>query len=231
MFSMAVDHFAAIFLDNSSLLCQLLRHTIGRLAFPIFTVLFVHGMCRTSKPWRHMLDLLLFALISEIWYDFAFGSLWMDLSMQNVMWLWLFCAGMIMACQHITKSMYDVRNTNWKQYVIWAGSLMLICLVCSVVAEVWRADYGASGVVMAFLIYLGILYRNKVPLVATYAFACVCLSVMTNTLAFLAVPFVCLYDSEKGMQTNRSWLSKYFCYIFYPLHLCIFVVIRVFCFE
>ena len=51
---------------------------------PIFCFLIVEGFLHTRDAKRYLLRLVLFALISEIPYDLAFGESAFDLNQQNV---------------------------------------------------------------------------------------------------------------------------------------------------
>ena len=58
---------------------------IGGMALPIFTFLLVEGFLNTSSYRKYLISLVLFALISEIPYDFAMSGKVFDWSGQNAM--------------------------------------------------------------------------------------------------------------------------------------------------
>lgn len=63
---------------------------VGRIAFPLFCFLLVEGFLHTKNFKRYFLRLGLFALISEIPFDFAMFGTAFDPSYQNVFWTLLF---------------------------------------------------------------------------------------------------------------------------------------------
>lgn len=65
-------------------IADLILRLIGRLAFPIFCFLLVEGFYYTSNRAKYVLRLFLFALISEVPFDFAFKNSWLEFSYQNV---------------------------------------------------------------------------------------------------------------------------------------------------
>ncbi|MFA7532979.1 MAG: TraX family protein, partial [Tissierellaceae bacterium] len=65
--SMIIDHYGAIFHGD-----VILYRIIGRLAFPIYAFLLVEGYFHTRNVKKYGLRLFIFALISEIPFDYAF---------------------------------------------------------------------------------------------------------------------------------------------------------------
>ena len=87
LITMIVDHFSAViylFLHNGgytvewgmefehSLNLYYIMRNIGRFAFPIFSFFIVEGYFHTKSRFKYMRNLLIFALISEVPYDFYF---------------------------------------------------------------------------------------------------------------------------------------------------------------
>ncbi len=63
--SMTVDHIAYYLMEHGTWAYDLMR-TVGRMAFPIFAFLLVEGYTHTRSTGKYALNLLIFALISEV---------------------------------------------------------------------------------------------------------------------------------------------------------------------
>ena len=57
----------------------------GGLAVPVFAFLLVEGFLKTSSYQKYLLSILLFAVISEVPYDFAVGQKLVDWTGQNAL--------------------------------------------------------------------------------------------------------------------------------------------------
>ena len=78
---MLMDHLWATLLPAQDWLT-----CVGRLAFPIFAFMAVEGYFHTHDFKKYALRMLLFAVISEIPFDFMYGGTWFYPVHQNVIW-------------------------------------------------------------------------------------------------------------------------------------------------
>ena len=66
--SMVIDHCAYYLLEHGTVLYETMR-CVGRIAFPVFAFLIAEGFSHTRNRQRYFLQLLAFAIISEIpWF-------------------------------------------------------------------------------------------------------------------------------------------------------------------
>lgn len=136
---MFLDHAALIFFAGT--IWYLPGRILGRISFPIFCFLIVEGYCHTRSVRRYAGRLFLFALISEIPFDYAFFGKIVYMGYQNVFFT-LFLGLLALAC-------YDMA-VGW-------GMIILILLA----AWFFHTDYNAFGVVLILVLYIG---RNRMNL-------------------------------------------------------------------
>jgi hypothetical protein len=171
---------------------------IGRLAFPIYCFLLVEGFLHTHDLRKYAMRMLVFALISEIPFDWAFYNTPFYTGHQNVYWTLLI--GLI--------AMALVRRLGNGRI---SGSILQVCAVggCMLVAELLQTDYSSTGVFLIVLLYV---LRNRRTLQCA-AGAFTMMYELTAPIAFIPVWF---YNGERG---NCSRKETLFYYIFYPAHI------------
>lgn len=212
--TMLIDHTAAVLLklyppalqplyyinENPVTFYRICRD-IGRCAFPIFCFLLVEGFLHTHDRRKYGRNLLLFALISELPWNFMFSNTW-HFERQNVFFtLFLgylgFCA---------IEYFWECR---WKQ---------ILCLLSLLgVSILLNADYGWRGFVFLLIMYL---LRNEKASQAIVG-SCWLFYEWKACFAFISIN---MYNGKRGFIRGKA--AKYFFYLFYPLHITILVIIR-----
>lgn len=211
--SMTIDHFAASVLSRGIMLLpsvssnlELMRflrklysamRAIGRPAFPIFCFLLVEGFTHTKSWKKYAARLFLFALISEIPFDYGLRGGFFVSHHQNVFFT-LFIGLMVMI---LYTKFYD--KLLLKYLVLGLGLLA---------GKYFYVDYGFKGV---FLIEVLFLFRHErlMQIIAgTFAISWEA----TAPIAFLPI---WLYNGKRGLNL------KYFFYAFYPIHLILFGIV------
>ena len=211
LFTMIVDHVGLHLLRNSGIVLLYtsagplelftLMRKVGRLAFPIYCFLLVEGFLHTHDRRKYGLNLLAFALISEIpWNLEHTGALYCP--SQNVFFtLFLGYAGM--CC------IEELKERPLEQLI------SLIALV--LVAMNLKADYGIGG--FAFILVMYLLREQKIlqAIVGT----CIESGGWAAGLAFIPIN---LYNGQRGFIQGK--VMKYLFYAAYPVHIMIIYLIR-----
>ena len=206
LITMLCDHIAVVLVPQSESpeIYTALR-VIGRIAFPIFCFMLSEGFVYTSDRKKYLIRLFIFAVISEIPFDFAASGKWFDLADQNVMWTLLI--GLIVL-------------TGLEKYSNNFALQMLCILGGSVAAFICRVDYSFYGILMISVFYLCRENHYKMFIIIMFL-----LMVQGEAEAFgiLSIPFIMAYDADK----EEKKLPKYFFYAFYPVHLLTLYIIKI----
>lgn len=177
------------------LLTDMALRTVGRLAFPLFCFLLAEGFCHTRDRRRYALQLLTFALLSEIPFDLAFALTPFAPDYQNVYFTLFF--GVLSL-----------------QLLVWLEGRALFQVLgvglCCLAAAGLSADYGAMGVLLVALFYL--TRQRPAARAAMGSAALLSLGASELPALFSFLP-ISLYSGQKGRG------PKWFFYWFYPLHL------------
>ncbi|MBQ9662075.1 MAG: TraX protein [Oscillospiraceae bacterium] len=211
LITMIIDHIGVVLLKDSRIVLfgtgsgaftlYTLMRKIGRLAFPLYCFLLVEGFLHTHDRKKYGLNLLLFALISELpWNLEHTGTL--RYAAQNVFFT-LFLGYVGLCCIEY------FRQRPREQL----ASLLLLFLI----ALNLKADYGVTG--FGFILMLYALRQQKI--LQALVGCCFLSSTWVGGLAFIPIN---LYNGERGF--IRGKVLKYAFYAAYPLHILILYWIK-----
>ena len=204
---------------------------IGRIAFPIFAFQVAEGFQRTHNRKDYLKRMFLFALISEIPFNYLYYSSPVFPFHQNVMFT--FCIAILLML-----ALEKLRGKGTGVYIIAAALSLPVGYFLGTVTMV---DYYGSGVVTVLIFYL----CRQIPYgwigeVAGLAFLnCKLLGGMTipltlgswtlefpeQGLALLALIPIWLYNGRQGPHSRKI---QYACYAFYPAHMLILALLRMY---
>lgn len=178
---------------------------IGRMSFPIFCFLLIEGYIHTSNKGKYFLRMVFFALISEVFFDYAvYGKLWYT-GKQNIFFA-LALGIILMQGTDLIFSMIKMQVLQGICAVIWWYGGMLF-------ADLLELDYGMYGIFSIGILYLLRNLREIQVLGGALSF---CWE-LPAPLGFVPVYF---YNGKRGKQ------NKYFFYLFYPVHLSLLGLIK-----
>lgn len=224
--AMFVNHFATLFLDSGTLLRMILLG-IGNFTAITMCYFLVEGYSYTRSKKKYMGRLLLFAVLSQIPYCMAFTKEGVISFIGfNMIFTLLLC---FLICLIVEK----VPN------IILKTVLIIPILILSM-----KCDWGIGAPVFTLLfiwsrnsvlkkkiafiiptalfgIYNFVACFGKVPIETCILSAVICMLGMGMS----GVCIVYFYNGKRA-EKGRSF-SKWFFYIFYPLHLLIFALIRI----
>lgn len=243
--TMLIDHIGVIsygWLGWSG--SYLLLRRIGRIAFPIFAFLLTEGFRHTRNRRIYLRNLLIFAVISEIPYDFvntelkislSLGNFLRAISSQNIFWALSLGLLGIMGAEAIVRL-----GDKWRL----PRPVSLLCALIPMAAalcasEVVKVDYHHWSVLLILMVYSGetaasCLIHNEMSLqMARNVGAAIALLFwallydfghgwLNESYGIVAAVPILLYNGERGQYR----LPKWFFYGFYPAHLLILHALR-----
>ncbi len=209
--TMIIDHIGLHLLRGTNLVLlhtgqgaitlDFLMRRVGRLSFPIYCFLLTEGFLHTHDREKYGLNLLIFALISEIpWNLEHTGTLFY--SVQNVFFT-LFLGFLGLCC---------IEGLREKPRYQLAALLVLTLTAINL-----KADYGVAGFGLIPLLYV---LREQKILQAVLG-TCFLSSTWVGGLAFIPIN---LYSGRRGF--IRGSALKYAFYAAYPLHILAIYLIR-----
>lgn len=220
--AMTVDHLTWAFFPGTQHVWYVFAlHIIGRLTAPIMWFFIAEGCHYTHSRGKYLGRLFLFALISHFAYDFAFGIPFLPLStgafnQTSVMWSLAIAAA-------VTFLATDDRIPEWAQ-------LLIVILGCVLA---FPSDWSSVAVMAPFMIYAhrGNFRRQAWDIVlwtAVYALVYFLfldrLYGLLQMFTFLTIPLLAQYDGTRGSWKGMKW----FFYFYYPAHLIVVGIIRLF---
>lgn len=176
-----------------------LYRIIGRLAFPLFAYQLTIGYKNTSNINQYLKRLWIFALISQIPYTLLFDTT--NLNIYFTLFLGLFL----------------LEKLDKKSYY-WIPSLLII-------SELLNVDYGSYGLLLIVLLYsvesnivkaiglilLSFLYSNFTNMADSQVFS------------VLAIAIISISNYLPSIKINKTFI-----YWFYPLHLALLLIVKLF---
>lgn len=229
--AMTIDHIAwLVFPDYPHEVLPVILHIIGRLTCPIMCYFIAEGYHYTKNIRKYTCRLFVFAVISHFAYIFAsadfvdrksFIPFYYGNILNQTSVIWPLAWGLVML--RIVNS--EKIPKQWVKTVL----ILLICLVT------FPSDWSciASLCILAFGTNRGKLKTQSVWLIiyvaiyaAVYCFAIDWVYGLVQMGVVLAIPFIKLYNGERGKSPRINKFMKWFFYIYYPLHLAILGTIQ-----
>lgn len=200
---------------------------IGRISFPLFCFLLVEGFIYTRNRKRYAMRLFIFALISELPFDFTFHAYidnpaWPFASGCNIFFT-LFIGFIAMTViEYLNKdSLIESKLKKSIRFLL----LFISIFILTSLADKIKSDYGSYGIFMIIILYC-FRKNRKLQVLATclYMILYTPLGQPFRPLYIISLLCMLLYNGQKG-----KIRLKYFFYAFYPLHLifltlCTFVI-------
>lgn len=227
MFTMLLNHISHVCLESGTFLAALFED-VGYFTAPVMCWFLVEGYQYTHSKKNYAVRLFLFAVLSEIPFclAFSYGDKIYFVGL-NMLFTLFFCFLILVAQEKIK---------NRFLRIIAQILLVLVTIGCDwpLMAAIYTimfsytygskkkaaVSYGAAALIFAFFLYQNNLFMYSAQEAVIRAF-CGSLGV-----AAAGVTVLCFYNGKRA-EYGRTF-SKWFFYLFYPVHLLILGLIRLY---
>ena len=220
-FCMLIDHMGVILFPE-----YIVFRIIGRIAFPIFAFMIAEGCRYTKNKLKHFLTVAIFGILMQVgFYIFDPKTALEEI---NIFITFTFSIMMIYALEAFYSSLFDKEAKAWRKILTGIVFLALVMAVYYLSFKI-NFDYNFYGAMIPVFASLFMLPKNcdiewlkkldnKYMHILMLGIG-VALMVLPSPIkykryALLSLIVLLFYSGKKG-----KLKTKYFFYIFYPLHL------------
>lgn len=182
---------------------------IGRIAFPLFCFMLVEGYFKTRNRKKYLLNLLLFGVISEIPFDMFTTASFFNMNWNNVM----FTLALVLVTIWIIDTLKEKMQKRPK--ALWYLVSILIVLGMCIVSMSLSLDYEHHAILIGYFFYL---FHDMPVFAIPFGYA----SMFKEPWALLGFGLTLTYNGERGKQHKMLY------YWFYPVHLLILGLLRLY---
>ena len=196
MLTMTLDHIGVQLYPG-----VLWLRIVGRLAFPIYAYMIAEGCAHTRNRRKYLLQMAGLALLCQLVYFFAMGSLF-----QCILVTFTLSILLIYAC--------DTGSRPLTALALLGVAFVTVALPRLLPGTDFAIDYGFFGVLVPVAAYLGETRREKLLFTAG---ALVVLAWSVGGIQWYSLAALlplALYGGQRGKR-RMKWLF----YLYYPLHL------------
>lgn len=224
--TMLLNHVATIFLPDGNILTEVLIH-IGYFTAVTMCYFLVEGFAYTRAKKRYAMRLAAFAVISEIPYCLAFteeGIL--AFCGMNMLFTLLLCFFILFSLEKISNWVLKgivvaglVLLSTISDWALLAPAFTLLFYWAKGETEKTKTAFGISALLFGLVNFTGGIGRFSIGTNLLYTLA----SMASIVLAGIVIVY--LYNGKRAEKGKA--FSKWFFYLFYPLHLLILGIVRI----
>lgn len=235
MITMLIDHIAFLLYSDCNLdsTVYIAMRTIGRIAFPLFCFELVECVHFTQHKWKHLFRLLLLAVISEIPFNLLFAGSPIALSMQNVCFTFVLIFFALIITEKINDNVFEnlFKGEKLRKYFAFCAKVTVFA-IAGMLAYFFSVDYAWKGVALAAFFSFS---RERKHYVFWYGVSVLLFVMMQKnwyTLSAMSGLLFLFWESKEKAENGlaekflTSKFSKWFCRLFYPVHLIVLLLVR-----
>lgn len=218
---MLIDHIGFMFFSDN-----LIFRAIGRLSFPLFAYQLAVGFSHTRNKKKHILKLLLFAIICQIPYTLMLNCYNVTI-LPNIIFTFVIALLIIYVIENISFYHFDEEN-NKKTFCIKNFSIVLtLCTLLLALGIFLKVDYEWYGILLTIAFYFT-LSKKWLSIILFFILVNLNYLFHQDLMALLAyislfdIVFITLFNGKRGY--HFSWIF----YAIYFLHFFLLLLIKQF---
>ena len=223
--AMTIDHLTSVIWPGYHYEWWIiLLHIIGRLTAPTMWFMIVEGFHYTHDVKKYASRLFIFAIVSHFAYNFCFGIPFVPFKtgpFNQTSVMWPLAWGVV--------ALYMFKGEKCSSWPQWLKTVLfiLICAVC------FPSDW--SSIAVLSIVYINDNYGNLknqilAMMLCVLMYSIVWFFAIDKVYAFILLgviivwPFMANYNGQRGKWKGMKW----FFYIYYPLHLVLIGLLRLY---
>ena len=226
MVTMLLNHISTIFMESGSVMAEVFLD-IGYFTAPVMCYFLAEGYQYTHSKRKYGCRLALFALISEIPYCLAFTTEGViGFAGMNMIFTLLLCFCILYVLDRVSGRLARVLAvaglillSSISDWALLAPVFTLLFAWAGRSKQKTAVAFGIAALLFGLLNFEGGVGRFPVGINLLYTLGCMA------GVALAGIAIVCLYNGKR-MEKGKEF-SKWFFYLFYPVHLLVLGVIRV----
>ena len=222
--AMTIDHIAWTFFPHYSLDAPILiMKIIGRLTAPIMMFFIAEGYYHTRNVKKYIFRLFIFAIISHFAYAIAFGKDFIPFKetfFDQTSVIWALMTGLIALAISESKTL---------KIKMWQRNFIVFVVLWAAFPADWSTPAALA------VLYMGKNHGNfkkqMLSLIICMAIYAIIYTIFLDVVygilqifTMLAIPILYQYNGQRGSWKGMKW----FFYIYYPLNMIIFGLIKIF---
>lgn len=222
MVTMLLNHIAHIFLTRGTFLYEVLED-IGYFTAPVMCYFLTEGYFFTRSKFRYGCRLALFAAISQLPFQLAFGY-----QSLNMIFTLLCCFLILAAAENVQNQILRMVLVMLLTFVTVYGDWGVVAPLFTIFFYTGRGDRRqiAKGFGVCYVIFVILNVQNYISGESGNWTAYAVFHSMLSGLGIIAAvaTVLFLYNGER-MERGKNF-SKWFFYLFYPVHLFVLFLIK-----
>lgn len=216
---MTIDHIGYAFPDSTPYYLRI----VGRMAAPIFFFLLVESYHKTSNKKNYFNRIFLFSIIMWIGNNLLLSII--NPNLANKLNLSSLQPNIFMSFSIGFLIMASIDTAIQTRHLTTKANLIFLTLVLIALSSITEYSYLGPFMVLTFHLF----FKHNIIKKILFLIGSILIPLMLNnpiqTAMLTSFVFINEYNGNKGVCKTKPFSNKLFFYIYYPIHIWIFIII------